>query len=1194
MEERSHILRQAATSARERALLDGLDHPALLLHACSQPPTIVYANASAWRSSGGLAPDALLELLRRLGFDEHDRASLVAAVRDRRPGRWLESRSGANPLVARLHPLPRGTEDAPLAMLSWSQGRHEQVPHPWADAPERLAAVFEAALEPMLLADDQGRYLDANAAACATFGWSRERFRELRIADLMPPEQRPHFEQQWARFLELGHSEGRTELMAHATDRRTFDFRAVANVRPGAHLSVLRDVTDLARAATDLREREQQFRVLADQIPDPVFVLGIDGDDAGRILYLNRAAATDYGYRADELLGRSIVDTLDAAETAAEAPARLARIRAGETVTFEGWHRRKDGSLLPIEARACGLGWQGRPAVLAIDRDISMRERAAAELRANAERLQLALDAGQLGMFDWDMRTGQVTWSAFHYELFGLDPASTEPITYAHFRARIHPDDIAALEAAIRRAMQTHHRYHHDARVVRPDGTVRTFNAQGTILKDAHGRSTRMLGIVQDITERRAAEIRTCEQLQLTQQRQQLLEWLTGQSADHGELQPLVRALTERLVEVYDCARASFWRFDATEGTLVCESCFDRPSGTHSAGERLRADEAPGFFAALQRGLYVDVDDVRSDPRTAQLAADHLLPRGVSSRLDAVLRFGGRHHGTLCLEHVQRPHVWGRDEIDFACTVGGQLATQLETAARAAAEAHALERQRFLTALIDGSPIGVQIFAPDGTARRLNEAMRRVLGLAADTDFPGTYNLLEDPTALANGLATAFLRCRNGEATTLSAMEIDFEQPFWRRWSRRSGRSWLDQVLFPVFAPSGDLEAAVLFAWDVADRVTAERTRHQLEDQLRQAQKLEAVGMLAGGVAHDFNNILTAVLGFAEQIEQELPDAHPCQDLARQVQRAAQRGAQLTHQLLAFGRKQVVRTEVFDAAQLVEESVPMVRQLLGPEIRLEVTHEPGTWVRIDKVQFQQVLLNLVVNARDAMPTGGRLTIVVRPCPVDDGVRVLLSVRDTGCGMDERVRERLFEPFFTTKEPGKGSGLGLSTVYGIVTQAGGTVTVDSAPGAGATFDVRWPAATPSGTDAPQPETVTASPRRARVLLVEDDAANRELAARILRMHGHTLLLADSGEAALQIASEGGHIDLLVTDMVMPGISGRTVAERLLAERPGLRVLFVSGFLSDDELRRGADPRWALLQKPFTANELLGAVQARLQA
>lgn len=1192
MEERSHILPQAATSARERALLDGLDHPALLLHAGSEPPTIVYANAAAWRSSGGLAPDALIELLRRLGFDERDRASVVAAVTDGRPGRWCDSARGQDPVVARLQPLPRSGEDVPLVLLSWSQGRPGQVLHPFADAPQRLAAVFEAALEPMLLADDQGRYLDANAAACATFGWSRERFRELCIPDLMTPEQRPHFGKQWTRFLELGHHEGRTELLTRGTERRSFDFRAVAHVRPGAHLSVLRDVTDLARAATDLREREQQFRVLADQIPDPVFVLGIDGPDAGRILYLNKAAATDYGYRADELLGRSIVDTLDTAETAAEAPARLSRIRAGETVTFEGWHRRKDGSLLPIEARACHLGWQGRPAVLAIDRDISMRERAAAELRANAERLQLALDAGQLGMFDWDMRTDHITWSAFHYELFGHDPSSPEPLTYAHFRDRIHPDDVDALEAAIRRALRTRQRYHHEARVVRPDGSVRSFHAQGTILYDALGKPTRMLGIVQDVTERRAAETRTREQLRVTQQRQQLLEWLTSQSADRGELQQIVRALTERLVDVYGCARASFWRFDAA-GTLVCEGCFDRPSGTHSAGERLHADEAPGFFAAVQRGLYVDVDDARTDPRTAQLAAAHLLPQGVSSRLDAVLRFGGRHHGTLCLEHVQRPHVWARDEIDFACTVGGQLATHLETLARAAAEAHALERKRFLTALIDGSPIGVQIFAPDGTARRLNEAMRRVLGLAAATEFQGTYNLLEDPNAQANGLAAAFLRCRDGEATTLSALEVDFDQPCWRRWSTRTGRSWLDHVLFPVFAPSGALEAVVLFAWDVADRVTAERTRLQLEDQLRQAQKLEAVGMLAGGVAHDFNNILTAVLGFAEQIEQELPGAHPCQGLARQVQKAAQRGAQLTHQLLAFGRKQVVRTEVFDAALLVEETLPMVRQLLGPEIRLEVTREPGTCVRIDKVQFQQVLLNLVVNARDAMPTGGRLSIVVRPHPVDEPSRVLLSVRDTGCGMDERVRERLFEPFFTTKDPGKGSGLGLSTVYGIVTQAGGTVTVDSSPGAGATFDVLWPAATASATEAPLPEAVTTPPRRARVLLVEDDDANRELAARILRMHGHTLLLADSGEAALQLASEVGEIDLLVTDMVMPGISGRTVAERLLAERPGLRVLVVSGFLSDDELRRGTDPRWALLQKPFTATELLGAVQARLQ-
>jgi signal transduction histidine kinase len=465
--------------------------------------------------------------------------------------------------------------------------------------------------------------------------------------------------------------------------------------------------------------------------------------------------------------------------------------------------------------------------------------------------------------------------------------------------------------------------------------------------------------------------------------------------------------------------------------------------------------------------------------------------------------------------------------------------------------------------------------------------MQRVLGLPDGDGFVGTYNLLGDEQARATGLAAAFERCRRGESTSILRVEVDFERDDYRRWGDRTGTTWFDNVLFPVFAPSGAIEAVVVFTWDVAERVAAERTRRRLEDQLRQSQKLEAVGMLAGGVAHDFNNILTAVLGFAEAIDAELPPEHPGRELGAQIQKAALRGARLTEQLLAFGKKQVVRAETFDPAVLVEDTTPMLRQLVGAEVRLDVATQRGCHVNTDKVQFQQVLLNLVVNARDAMPQGGTLHIAVR---AQDESHVLLRVRDTGVGMDERVQARLFEPFFTTKEPGKGSGLGLATVYGIVTRAGGNIVVQSAPGAGACFDVLLPRVAAIAELPAPPPPPASQVRRARILLVEDDDANRELAARILRVHGHELLVAESGERALELAAAGGDFEMLVTDVMMPGLSGRAVAERLCAQRPQLKVLFVSGYLADDELRSDVGlARAELLQKPFTANELLATVQ-----
>ena len=1185
MDERPELCRPGTVDVSQRAVIDAIDLPAALLHVQATTATIVFANAAAWRSSGGLAADGLPDLLHALGLNATDLAEVLRAVVAGRPGRWHGT--GNASAIVRLQPLPPRAGEPDSALLSWHHPEEPAAAMRNGNPAQRLAAVFEAAMEPMLLADDEARYVDANPAACVAFGLSREQMRQLAVADLLPPAHRDRVRETWPVFLARDHAEGRVQLSAAGGRLRTFEYRAVTNIRPGLHLSVLRDVTELDRATAELIEREQQFRTLADHIPDPVFVLGIDGDDAGRILYLNRAAAANYGYEEHELLGRSIMATLDAPQTAEHAKDRIERVRSGETVTFEGWHRRKDGSQLPIESRACRLSWQGRPAMLAINRDISERQREAAAMRENSERLRLAIDAGQFGMFDWDIRSGQIQWSAFHYELFGYPADADFPITYAHFRERLHPDDIAALEAEITASVRERRRYQHEARIVRPDGSVRTFTGTGTVLRDHQDRPIRMLGFVQDVTERRAAEARMREQLADERQRQRLLSWLTNQPTASGDIRDLVRSLTERMAAVHDCARVSFWRFAEDGRTLVCDDCYDRASDRHDAGSVLTAAEFPGTFAALHDTLYLDIDDVRTDPRTARLAEAHLLRQGISSRLEAVIRYGGRNHGTLCLEHVQRPHTWRRDEIDFACTVSSQLAVALEAIARTAAEARVRERERFLTAVLEGSPIGIQIFRPDGTSLRLNQAMQRVLGLPDGDGLVGPLNLLGDEQARATGLAAAFERCRLGESTSILRVDVDFERDDYRRWGKRTGTTWFDNVMFPVFAPSGAIEAVVVFTWDVAERVAAERSHRLLEDQLHQAQKLEAVGMLAGGVAHDFNNILTAVLGFAEAIDSELPPEHPGRESGAQIQKAAMRGARLTEQLLAFGKKQVVRAETFDPAVLVEDTTPMLRQLVGAEVRLDVAAQRGCHVHADKVQFQQVLLNLAVNARDAMPQGGTLHVVVQG---HGDQRVLLRVCDTGVGMDERVQARLFEPFFTTKEPGKGTGLGLATVYGIVTRAGGSIAVQSAPGAGARFDVSWPRVEALAAP-PAPSPPPAGPlRRARILLVEDDHANRKLVAHILRVHGHELLVAESGERALEIAAAGGDFEMLVTDVMMPGLSGRAVAERLCAQRPQLKVLFVSGYLADDELRSDVGlARAELLQKPFTANELLSTVQ-----
>ncbi|MFN8646587.1 MAG: MASE1 domain-containing protein [Gemmatimonadales bacterium] len=383
-------------------------------------------------------------------------------------------------------------------------------------------------------------------------------------------------------------------------------------------------------------------------------------------------------------------------------------------------------------------------------------------------------------------------------------------------------------------------------------------------------------------------------------------------------------------------------------------------------------------------------------------------------------------------------------------------------------------------------------------------------------------------------------------------------------------------------------------------------SRKALEEQLRQAQKMEAVGKLAGGIAHDFNNLLTAISGYAEAIREAVPPAGEVRADIDEVLKAADRAASLTRQLLAYSRQQVLSPRVLDLTAVVEQLGGMLRRLIGEDIRLVIRHDAGeTHVRVDRSQLEQVILNLVVNARDAMPSGGTLTISTTAVEVDEalaqsqvdlepGPYVALAVRDTGVGMASEVQHRAFDPFFTTKEQGKGTGLGLSTVYGIVKQSGGAVWLESAPGAGTTVSIYLPrvAPAPEVADAATPEPAAAP--RGTVLVVEDERMVRDLVRRTLARAGYHVLEAVDGEAALALArAEDGPIDLLLTDVVMPRMGGRQLATRLQEERPGLRVLFMSGYASDagdlHDLVLGAGD---FLQKPFAPSRLLERVGALL--
>ena len=383
-----------------------------------------------------------------------------------------------------------------------------------------------------------------------------------------------------------------------------------------------------------------------------------------------------------------------------------------------------------------------------------------------------------------------------------------------------------------------------------------------------------------------------------------------------------------------------------------------------------------------------------------------------------------------------------------------------------------------------------------------------------------------------------------------------------------------------------------------------DRRRKQLEDQLQQAQKMESVGMLAGGIAHDFNNLLTIINGYSQMLLSGLPENDESRSSVEQIMKAGERAAELTRQLLTFSRRQVVRPRVLDLNTVVVSTAVMLRRLIGEHIELRIVEGPNlAKVHADASQLEQVILNLAVNSRDAMSDGGTLILETQNVDFDEpyagphttlqpGRYAMLAVTDTGAGMDAETRSHLFEPFFTTKAQGYGTGLGLSTVYGIVKQSGGEIVVYSEPGQGTCVKIYFP----SVTDATVEDPVEGAVEKIRqgsetILLVEDEEAVRKLVRRTLEKQGYRLLVAASGIDAVRLAERhNGPIHLLISDVVMPQMSGRETAERLKTLRPGMHVLYVSGYTETTIVRGGKlDTGEIFLQKPFTPRSLMRQVR-----
>ena len=598
----------------------------------------------------------------------------------------------------------------------------------------------------------------------------------------------------------------------------------------------------------------------------------------------------------------------------------------------------------------------------------------------------------------------------------------------------------------------------------------------------------------------------------------------------------------------------------------------------------------PGMTStAIETLQPVAIADPHTDPMFRTLKPE-VQKRGYESAVALPLVVEGEAIGALNV-YATVLNAFGVIEVELLQRLADDISFKLEVIGREETRRVAEAERDRLAAVVEQAGESVVIADRDGRIVYTNAAFTRITGYGAEEVI---------------GRRPDFLRAESQSSDTAAAIgQAILEGRSWTGPSRDRRKDGTERDMDLVISPRRDEGGNVVGSIVIGRDVSRERS---LEAQLMQSQKLEAIGRLAGGVAHDFNNLLTAISGYAEILKSELESDDPRAEDVVEIQRAATRATQLTAQLLAFSRRQILRPRPLDPQSILSGITPMLRRLIGEDVEVVTRARPGLGaVMADPSQLDQVLVNLALNARDAMPTGGRLEIEIDEIELDEsfveahvgahvGRHVVFRVMDTGVGMTPEVRAHAFEPFYTTKGPGKGTGLGLSTVFGIMEQSNGYVDVDSEPGQGTTFRLYLPGATLAAAAAPsRPDPDAGRPGVGTILVVEDEEPVRALVCRLLEKAGYVVLAAATGEQALDVeAGHDGPIDLLFTDVILPGMSGRELAGLLAIRRPGMPVLYASGYNEEIAIARGVlEPGISYLPKPYSGEDVLRRIREHVK-
>ncbi|MGN2245598.1 PAS domain S-box protein [Frateuria sp. GZRR35] len=880
----------------------------------------------------------------------------------------------------------------------------------------------------------------------------------------------------------------------------------------------------------------------------------------------------------------------------------LARAVRGETLPEARWSIRRDDGTVRIAAGAAQPLFDAHGvmtgAVLTFHDDTT-RVQAERALADAEQRYRLAVEATQDAIWDWDLQTDRTLWNEQLCVAYGH---RLREATYDWFISRIHPADRERVDAGLQHVARhggTH--WTDEYRFRRVDGTYAKVCDRGTVARDAQGRAVRMIGAMVDITERKRAE-------RALRRRTETLEILNRTAADMAaelELSQVVQLATDAGVELLRASIGAFFSetLDAAGGGMKLSALAGVDAGMPPASVREL------FGPVIERNRPFRSNDISLDPRVPHPAAAEHAP--ICSVLAVpVTSRSGESLGILVFGHPEPVHFTARHERLMA-GVAAHAAIAIDNARLLATAQREVEERRMAQERLRELNETLEARVEERTRERDRAwAMSRDLQLVMDaTGIILAANEASDilgyrPDELIGRSAEAFVH-PDDVAVHLEAMSMaaagKFPPEEVRCLHKDGSYRWLSWV------KSADQGVLYASGRDVTQQKEQEQALAATEEALRQSQKMEAVGQLTGGIAHDFNNMLAVVMGSLDLLKRRVGDNPRALRQIESATDASERAALLTKRLLAFSRQQALNPQPTDLNRLVGETSELLRHSIGAGIRLHTTLAEDLWrTRVDANQLENVLLNLAVNARDAMPEGGCLTIETGNVQLDkryaaaNGTRagdyVLIAVTDNGSGMPADVLARAFDPFFTTKEVGKGTGLGLSQVYGFVRQSGGHVKLYSEPGQGTTVRIYLPRLCDepaAGWVAEGGADTAPGGLQELILVVEDEPAVRQFSVDALEELGYRVLQADGAPAALRLLDRHPDVALVFTDIVMPEVNGRKLADEVHHRRPELPILFTTGYTRDAVVHQGVlDPDVELLGKPFTLDGLARKVRAML--